>query len=421
MRRRGGAQVRKAAAGACLACLIGGVSPALAAETPPGPTTTSVPRYETKILTIGPAPTTSTSTPTSTPTPTPTTQARVAPARALPITPTTIAPVSPALLALVEASAAERRRLSAEIADSEGRIAGMESALAAVQSGLGAQQGAVGALEQLVVRARVDVDQAALRVRQLEASADDAADAVRVQRTTVARPPTPGHTPRDAASQARQDVATARERQLAASQTLAYRESELYQARQAAGGGSVEMTAKLDELQRARDALAGLRQQLAAAEQAAPVIPASATPSAGVAPTLRAGSLAATTIPTAYLSLYGRAAATCRGMPWTVLAAVGAVESAHGQSTAVGVHAGENFAGAMGPMQFLAGTWAAYGVDGDADGIRNVYDPDDAVFGAANYLCATGAGNVATLRSALWHYNHADWYVEMVLELAALY
>ena len=75
----------------------------------------------------------------------------------------------------------------------------------------------------------------------------------------------------------------------------------------------------------------------------------------------------------------------------------------------------------MGPMQFLAGTWAGYAVDGDGDSVRNVYDPDDAVFGAARYLCANGGGQVTSLRNALWHYNHADWYVEMVLALAARY
>ena len=55
------------------------------------------------------------------------------------------------------------------------------------------------------------------------------------------------------------------------------------------------------------------------------------------------------------------------------------------------------------------------------DGVKDVYDPDDAVFGAARYLCASGGGRTETLRAALWAYNHADWYVEMVLELAARY
>jgi hypothetical protein len=74
-------------------------------------------------------------------------------------------------------------------------------------------------------------------------------------------------------------------------------------------------------------------------------------------------------------------------------------------------------------MQFLAGTWATYGVDGDGDGdgARNVYDPDDAVFGAANYLCASGAGSITRLADAVWAYNHADWYVDDVLALALRY
>lgn len=121
------------------------------------------------------------------------------------------------------------------------------------------------------------------------------------------------------------------------------------------------------------------------------------------------------------LRLYQAAAQTCPGLSWTVLAAIGKIESDHGRSTAPGVHSGENFAGAGGPMQFLAGTWAAYGVDGDGDGVANRYDPADAVYGAANYLCGSGAGNPGSLRRAIFAYNHADWYVNEVLALAARY
>ena len=60
-------------------------------------------------------------------------------------------------------------------------------------------------------------------------------------------------------------------------------------------------------------------------------------------------------------------------------------------------------------------------MDGDGDGGRDVYNATDAVFGAANYLCASGAGDVGTLRGAVWNYNHADWYVDLVLQLAARY
>jgi hypothetical protein len=121
-------------------------------------------------------------------------------------------------------------------------------------------------------------------------------------------------------------------------------------------------------------------------------------------------------IPGEMLALYQHAAATrCPGLPWPVLAAVGKVETNHARNVAV------SSAGALGPMQFMPGTWAAYGVDADGDGVADVWNPVDAVHGAAHYLCATGGGQPATLRDAIWAYNHADWYVELVLEHARRY
>jgi membrane-bound lytic murein transglycosylase B len=103
-------------------------------------------------------------------------------------------------------------------------------------------------------------------------------------------------------------------------------------------------------------------------------------------------------------------------MSWTLLAAVGQVESGHGANT------NESYAGAQGPMQFMPATFATYGVDGDGDGDRDIRDPVDAVYSAANYLCANGAGrDDASLARAIWHYNHADWYVSLVLKLAGQY
>lgn len=107
-------------------------------------------------------------------------------------------------------------------------------------------------------------------------------------------------------------------------------------------------------------------------------------------------------------------------MRWEVLAAVGKVETDHGRSTLPGVSSGQNFAGAQGPMQFLPPTWDAYGVDGDHDGDTDVYDPVDAIWGAANYLCANGAG-AGRERDALWQYNHSSAYVDEVLTVAAGY
>ncbi len=126
-------------------------------------------------------------------------------------------------------------------------------------------------------------------------------------------------------------------------------------------------------------------------------------------------------IPAELLPIYQEAAETTCGMRWAVLAAIGRVETDHGRSTLPGVASGENFAGAGGPMQFLAPTWAAYGVDGDGDGDEDRHDRLDAIWGAANYLCASGAGDPARLRDAIWAYNHADWYVDKVLEQAAAY
>jgi hypothetical protein len=119
--------------------------------------------------------------------------------------------------------------------------------------------------------------------------------------------------------------------------------------------------------------------------------------------------------PADLITLYKGAATTCPGLPWGVLAAIGQVETGHGQNKNV------SSAGAMGPMQFLPSTFAAYKVDGDGDGQANILDQADAVYSAANYLCANGGGNSETLYKAIWHYNHSDYYVKMVLGLAAQY
>ena len=124
-------------------------------------------------------------------------------------------------------------------------------------------------------------------------------------------------------------------------------------------------------------------------------------------------------VPAAWLDLYEKAAATCPGMPWPVLAAIGTVETGSGQSTAPGVWSGANGAGAEGPMQFEPATFAAYATVGPG-GARpaSPYDPVDAVYTAASMLCANGAGAASTLRAALDDYNHSEAYVDTVLTLA---
>jgi cell wall-associated NlpC family hydrolase len=125
-------------------------------------------------------------------------------------------------------------------------------------------------------------------------------------------------------------------------------------------------------------------------------------------------------IPAQMLELYGRASASCPGLPWTVLAAIGTVESANGTSSLPGVHSGANPAGAEGPMQFLPATFAAYAfpVPGGGQNPPSPYDPTDAVFAAARDLCANGAAGGADLARAVFAYNHDARYVEQVLALA---
>jgi hypothetical protein len=136
-----------------------------------------------------------------------------------------------------------------------------------------------------------------------------------------------------------------------------------------------------------------------------------------------AGKLPVTTnvpktgIPTNYLMLYKESAAQfCPTMSWTVLAAIGEIESGHGAND------GPSSAGALGPMQFMPATWAAWGITAFGQtGPPDIMNPLDAVPSAARMLCADGAGNPATLRQAIFAYNHATWYVNEVLALASEY
>jgi len=122
---------------------------------------------------------------------------------------------------------------------------------------------------------------------------------------------------------------------------------------------------------------------------------------------------------TNYLQLFQASSAKyCPSLPWTVLAAIGQIESADGQNV------GPSSAGALGPMQFLPSTWSEWGIDGfGPKGRPDVMNPFDAVPSAARYLCAAGAsaGTESGLRTAVFAYNHADWYVDEVLALAAEY
>lgn len=122
--------------------------------------------------------------------------------------------------------------------------------------------------------------------------------------------------------------------------------------------------------------------------------------------------------PATYLQLFQDSAAQyCPGLSWTVLAAIGQIESADGTNN------GPSTAGALGPMQFLPSTWAVWGIDGFGEtGSPDIMNPYDAVPSAARMLCADGAASgSAGLSAAVFDYNHATWYVNEVLALAAEY
>ena len=101
------------------------------------------------------------------------------------------------------------------------------------------------------------------------------------------------------------------------------------------------------------------------------------------------------------------------GIPWEVLGAINKIETNFGQNM------GPSSAGAVGWMQFMPDTWHRWGTDATGDGVADPWNPYDAVHAAARYLAAAGART--DLYRGIYAYNHADWYVQDVLELAQTY
>ena len=147
------------------------------------------------------------------------------------------------------------------------------------------------------------------------------------------------------------------------------------------------------------------------------------------------GSAKAKSIPANYLLWYKKVGQQY-GVPWTILAGIGTVESDNGQSTLPGVHSGQNGFGAAGPMQIGIGgasgnSWGGLPVhpasqvvsgvatDENGDGVANVYDPPDAIAGAAKYLI--NANVQANPSAAIFSYNHLQSYVQSVLMYAGQY
>jgi hypothetical protein len=132
-------------------------------------------------------------------------------------------------------------------------------------------------------------------------------------------------------------------------------------------------------------------------------------------PSIPTSSCATSGVPPVLIPIYQRAAATYGLGPQgpAILAGINAIETAFGSNLNI------SSAGAMGWMQFIPSTWESYGVDANGDGVRDPYNPEDAIYAAASYLSA--AGMPEDTYNAIYAYNHADWYVEEVLANAACY
>lgn len=199
----------------------------------------------------------------------------------------------------------------------------------------------------------------------------------------------------------------------------------------------------------------------AAFEQPASVqpTPAGIDQRAGLAGTV--STLSTNGIPSAALYAYRRAETllnkadeSCK-LPWNLVAAIGRVESNHGRTGGSSLSAdgvatpgiygvpldgkdgrariSDTDAGvldknsvydrAVGPMQFIPGTWKSVGVDSDNDGKKNPQDIDDAATSAGIYLCAGSddLSSPAGAASAVKRYNHSASYVDLVLSISAKY
>jgi murein DD-endopeptidase MepM/ murein hydrolase activator NlpD len=118
-------------------------------------------------------------------------------------------------------------------------------------------------------------------------------------------------------------------------------------------------------------------------------------------------------VPLSTLHALWQQAGSAYGIPWQVLGSINKIESNFGQNM------GPSSAGAVGWMQFMPSTWLRWGVDADGDGVADPWNATDAIYAAARYLAA--AGGQTDIARGVFAYNHADWYVREVLDLAQVY
>ena len=184
------------------------------------------------------------------------------------------------------------------------------------------------------------------------------------------------------------------------------------------------------------------------------VIGAGATSGSGVAAghaTFNPSDEAISDIPPGLINLYTRAASTCVGLPWQVLAAVARVESDHGRhggatigqtgdvrpriigipldgtngtaaipDTDAGSLDGDStWDRAVGPFQFIPSSWSIFGQDANGDGVADPHNIIDAAAAAVAHLCPSGG--IGDLEAALFSYNRSTTYVETVLDWARRY
>ncbi len=78
-----------------------------------------------------------------------------------------------------------------------------------------------------------------------------------------------------------------------------------------------------------------------------------------------------------------------------------------------------SIAGAFGLPQFIPSSFWHFAVDGNGDGVINLFDDADAILSAANYLSEHGFGKShASKHRAVFAYNHSNQYVRAVLRYA---